>query len=209
LISGVWSQENVIVLKNPSFEEIPRKGVNIFLPINGWDDCGLIYYREETPPDIHPHNFWGVTKSASHGKTYLGMVVRDNDTRESVSQKMSKPIMPEVCYKFSIDLAQSEKYISATRMDSRTVVNFSTPIILRIWGGNKKCKEDELLAKSTPVANKEWQAYHFTFRPSKEYKFISLEAFYETPEHIPYNGHILVDNASSIVEIPCDPEEKE
>ncbi|MBK6668056.1 MAG: hypothetical protein IPG48_18445 [Saprospiraceae bacterium] len=46
----------------------------------------------ETPPDIHPKNFWGVNVEAQHGKTYLGMVARDNNAYESVMQELASPL---------------------------------------------------------------------------------------------------------------------
>jgi outer membrane protein OmpA-like peptidoglycan-associated protein len=211
-ISLSTAQRAEIYLNNPSFEDTPRKGVNTFLSIRGWNDCGLIYFRNETPPDIHPHDFWEVTKSPSDGNTYLGMVVRDNESWEFVSQRLSEDVKAGVCYKFSIDLARSRRYVSATRKDDSILENFTQPAVLRIWGGNNSCSKNELIAESKPIANIDWRTYNFVLRPNKEYRYIILEAFYKTPVLIPYNGHILLDNGSSLIEIPCDedvPEEEE
>lgn len=40
-------------------------------------------------------------------------------------------------------------------------------------------------------------------RPKTDLAFITLEAFYKTPTLKPYNGHILLDNASDIIRIAC------
>ena len=68
-----------IFLKNPSFESLV--GTHGFLPF-GWDNLGE---KGETPPDSQP-NCFGVTQKPAHGETYLGMVVRENGTTESVGQ---------------------------------------------------------------------------------------------------------------------------
>jgi len=38
--------------------------------------------------------------------------------------------------------------------------------------------------------------------------YIILEAYYKVPVLIPYNGHLLLDNASTIKRIPCDENEE-
>ena len=69
---------SVIKLLNPSFEDIPR---NSRAPM-GWTNCG---FPAETPPDVHPDpmNQFQVGMTPQNGSTYLGMVVRDNDTWEN------------------------------------------------------------------------------------------------------------------------------
>jgi hypothetical protein len=85
VIRGAFTQE-VIKLQNPSFEDIPRAGSGMTPPITGWFDCGKTNFQSETPPDIHPveTGAWGVSKDAYDGATYLGMVVRDNDSWETL-----------------------------------------------------------------------------------------------------------------------------
>ena len=51
-------------------------------------------------PDVHPGNYWEVNKPAFNGKTYVGMVVRNNDTWERISQMLEKPLIGGVCYDF-------------------------------------------------------------------------------------------------------------
>ncbi|MEO6130368.1 MAG: hypothetical protein ABIQ02_00875, partial [Saprospiraceae bacterium] len=85
--------QEAVMLENPSFEDIPRAGGQSTAPIKGWHDCGLTKFHGETPPDIHPvpTSAWEVSKPAYDGNTYLGMVVRYNDTYESLSQALSSP----------------------------------------------------------------------------------------------------------------------
>ena len=214
----VVGQGAVITLSNPSFEDTPRAGTNKFVGIKGWVDCGTREFNE-SPPDIHTENpndpIFGVTKAAKDGHTYLGMVTRENETWESVSQKLSMPLETGKCYTFSIDLARSETYFSmmqdVTYASGDTQTNQSAPpskpAVLRIWGGINYCPRNQLLAESSPITNTEWETYTFEFTPNINTKAISLEAFYKTPVLDPYFGHILLDNASEIKQIACPGEE--
>lgn len=211
-------QDAIITLSNPSFEDMPRAGTNKFVGIKGWVDCGTREFNE-SPPDIHTENpndpIFGVTKAAKDGKTYLGMVTRENESWESVSQKLSEPLEAGKCYTFSIDLARSETYFSmmqdVTYATGEKQLNQSAPpskpAVLRIWGGINYCPRNQLLAESEPVTNTEWVTYTFEFTPNIKTKAISLEAFYKTPVLDPYFGHILLDNASVIKQIPCPGDE--
>jgi len=200
-----YSQSDTIKVTNPSFEGNPLEGGNFSRLPYGWMDCG---FRGETAPDVHPvrgGNF-SVAKGPSHGDTYIGMVVRDNDTWEKISQKLTRPLQRDKCYKFSIDAARSEMYFSQSRMTDKPA-NYVTPIKLRIYGGTEYCGKEELLGETSLVDNTRWLSFAFRFEPIADYSYIVLEAFYKTPTMYPYNGNILIDNASHIVEIPCDGEE--
>jgi outer membrane protein OmpA-like peptidoglycan-associated protein len=196
------AQRDTIRLKNPSFEDTPKRGGDAIDGIAGWFDCGKINFPSETPPDIHPSGFWENNLPASDKKTYLGMVVRDNYTYESVSVRLDSFLKAGYCYKFSIHLAKAEKYISGSRTTGDKA-NYNTPAVLRIWGGSGYCNERELLAESVPVNNTSWQINTFEFRPKTNIRSITLSAFYKTPVVFPYNGNILVDGASAIVRIAC------
>jgi outer membrane protein OmpA-like peptidoglycan-associated protein len=198
-----FSQE-VIKLQNPSFEDTPRRGGEFSSPIKGWQDCGLTRFPGESPPDIHPvpATAWEVSKKAYDGETYVGMVTRDNDSWESLSQALSSPILAGTCYSFSAFISKSERYRSPTRK-SRDSVDFIRPAVMMIWGGDFFCDKVELLGESPPVTNTEWKQYHFLFQPQKTHKYITIEAFYKTPILESYNGHILVDDLSDIVPVDC------
>lgn len=199
-----YGQADTIKLNKASFEQEPFAGGD-GVSIRGWFDCGVINFPGETPPDIHPVNFWGNTKHAQHGGTYLGMVTRDNDTYESVSQKLSSKLIGGECYEFSVYLSRSERYISATRQ-SKQIENYTTPVVLRIWGGFGYCDTRELLGESAPVDHSPWKRYDFKFTPTMDVSSFTIEAFYKVPVLFPYNGHVLVDNMSPIVKVPCEDE---
>ena len=205
----LYSQADTIRLKQGSFEQRPVRGVEYGSSIKGWFDCGIINFPGNTPPDIHPVNFWGNTKQAYDGNTYLGMVVRDDDSYEAVSQKLSSPLKAGECYSFSVYLSQSAKYISGSKQlkIADPIFNYDTPSVLRIWGGSGYCGEKQLLGETVPISHTEWKPYEFKFTPQFNHRYITIEAFYKTPMLITYNGHVLVDAMSHIVRIDC--EEKE
>jgi outer membrane protein OmpA-like peptidoglycan-associated protein len=208
IFSGSIAQD-VIELRNPSFEGFPSPGTSERIGITaiGWTDCGGYWFPNETPPDIHPgpsFNPWfGVTTKAQEGETFLGMVVRDNDSWESVSQPLLGTLEAGKCYSFSIYLAKSLTHVSNTvDMESQT-----ESCVLRIHGGSGICDKREVLGETSPVSHEGWKRYDFTFQPRKDYSHLILEAFYKTPVLFPYKGNILVDNASDILQIPCPGEE--
>jgi len=229
LLPGLsYGQE--MVLNNPSFEGIPHKGIPGGPKIEKWFDCGQMMFPSQTPPDIHPlvtreirarntvfgvmrdtveAPVWEVTTQASEGKTYLGMVVRSNDTWELISQRMPSSLEGDKCYSFSIELSRSRYYVSGVEgkfdaLGNPLPENYTDPAVLRIWGGRSICGKKELLGESVTVSNNEWRTYMFEFRPNSTVNYITLEAFYKVPTLIPYNGHLLLDNASPIKRIPCD-----
>ena len=189
----------VIKLSNPSFEGTPQAQVSP----SGWYNCG---FPGETPPDIQAGDgtIFRVVKPAQHGATYLGMVTRDNDTWERVGQRLSQPLEKGKKYKFSIYLCRSESYLSPTKKDPLQVANYTTPVKLKVWGGNTYCDRVEVLGETVPVKNSEWKRFDFTFVPQRNISYLTLEAFYNQSA-FPYNGNILLDNASDIEEIPSTP----
>jgi len=197
LNSELFAQD--IYFQNPSFEGMPGRSR---LPPE-WRDCGS-QFPGESPPDTHPSGAWRVYTPPMHGKTYVGMVVRENGSWESISQMLSSPLLKGKIYEFQIGLAQSIAYLSPTRKSIATgeLFNYNSSVKLRIWGSNYVCDKKILLSESQPISNKEWRTYIFTFSTTKNVRFITLEAYYNDDKKDPYNGHILLDKASSFIEVP-------
>ncbi len=216
LVAPLSAQNEPIKLNNPSFMDIAHRGGNDFnRGPRGWQDCGAF---NETPPDVQPNPsiafkgedvaFFGVTLPAQDGPTYMGMVVRDNDTQEAVGQRLSAPLEGGKCYEMSLHLARSKTYLSGSNLRDSSgepiMVDFTKAIKIRIYGGNSYCQKTELLGETPLVNNTKWKKYELRFEPTTNHRFILIQAFYKTPTLFPYNGNVLVDNLSDIVPIPCD-----
>lgn len=193
LFSQPLNGQKNISLKNPSFEANPVMGD---VPSN-WKNCG---FPGETPPDVQPCGAFEVTASASNGETYLGMVARDNDTWEKVGTKLSSKMEAGAVYEFKIELCKSATYQSASRLTGKPM-NFITPIVLRIFGGNSYCEKEQLLGLSPPIDHTDWSTYRFTLSPQQKFSHLLLEAYYVNAQGEAYGGNILVDNASDLVPI--------
>lgn len=188
----LWGQKT-IKLKNPSFEAKP---VRSDVPSH-WKDCG---FPGESAPDVQPCGAFEVTATASDGATYLGMVTRDNDTWEKVGTKISPKMETGVVYDFSIQLCRSANYQSASRLTGEPT-NFTTPVVLRIFGGNSYCEKEQMLGVSPPIDHTDWGTYRFTLSPQQEFSHLLIEAYYADARGLAYSGNILVDNASDLVPI--------
>lgn len=201
-LTPLLAQYEPILLTNPSFEGVPAAGIQP----PGWFDCG---FPNESAPDTHSgvDSFFRVNTTAQKGRTYLGLVVRDNDTWESVSSELPKALEPGTCYTFNLYLSRSADYISPTKRGGPTY--HTTPAVFRIWGGNNACDKHEMLGSTSVITHTRWVRYQFTFEPKTRLKWFILEAFYQTPVLFPYNGNILVDNASVIRPVPCNAVQRE
>lgn len=194
----IIAQEEIITVENPSFEGKPAISK---LP-KAWTDCAAKNSLNESPPDTQP-GFWDVSLEPSHGSTYIGMVTRDVETHEAISTELSSTLLKDNCYSFKIDLAQSEKYTSPSQATDE-VVQYTKPIVFRIYGSNEACEIKELLAESDEITNHEWEQFEFILKPKRSYKFLILHAFWKIPTVFAYNGHILLDNVQEIRLVKCE-----
>lgn len=187
--------QDIIKLENPSFEDVPRAGA---VP-KSWINFGK---KSETPPDIQPGSFQ-VSKNAKHGNTYLGMVVRDNNTNESIGQKLSQPLKAGKRYTLSFFAARSEIYLSQSPTTKKPS-NYSVPVKIAFYGCiTLDCYNKDLLFRSAvTIENTEWQEYEVELIATQdaEYLIIAIEQN-RVNKSFPYNGNLLLDNFSDIVEI--------
>jgi len=203
---AAWGQVGTqIFLANPSFEGIPGAGIEI----PGWYNCGP---GGESPPDLQP-GFFEVKTPARNGSTYLGLVVRQTGTWESVGQRLSQPLAINQCYEFSLDLRRDTSYESPVGKDKDKKVRFTTPTRIIIWGGNGYCAKGEPLYSSSVVIHPRWLTYNCRLSPKKgSWSHIIIEAYYGAQD--PFNptlplytnGNILIDNATPIKQVVCGPE---
>lgn len=173
-ISSVFAQ---IRLENPSFEGIPKDATTP----DGWDACGLY-----STPDILPGH-WGVNREPKDGKSFMGLITREDNTWEYIGQRLNSDITANECYTFHCNIARSPTY-----------AGYNQPIKLKIWAGSSSCEKEQLLAQTEPVTHYDWKTYDFLFFPKKNYQFIIVEAYYVEGTVIPYRGNLIIDNCSPI-----------
>lgn len=197
--------QDTIRLKNGSFEDTPHRGDRSYWTgIKGWFDCGPENnFMRESPPDIHPNGFWNNHLEASVGKTYLGLVARDNGTYESVSQKLKIPLQAGKCYKGTIHLARSEDYQSLSRATNQPI-NYNLPLILKIYGGSSICNETVLLVQSQEIEHTNWLVYDLMLQPKETIHYLTLVAYYKNSFKEPYCGNLLVDGLSDFISVDCE-----
>ena len=195
-ISILLQGQETIELVNPSLEDISRAGQVYGFAPKGWKDCSP---ENQTSVDIQPGHF-SVFTTPKDGKSYVGMVARNSQTWEGISQKLQTPLLKGQKYEITFHLAKSNDYLSPTP-GSRKMQRFSNPLQLRVYGANDYCGNTTLLARSPIIEHDDWQAYTLAFEAPEEFTFIKLEGFYQTPTLMPYNGNLLIDDISNIIPI--------
>lgn len=177
LLSAQPSGEEKIPFRNPSFEDTPRANA---CP-SGW-----VSFTKNSTPDIMP-GAWGLRCSVKEGRSCVGLVTREDGTREDFGQELQKSLQKGHCYTFSIYLAHLPSY-----------VGHNQPVRLRVWGGGEKGRRDQLLDSSPLIDHADWKAYRFQFTPNADVKFITLEAYFGPGVLFKYKGNILLDQCSVI-----------
>lgn len=173
--------QKTIELTNGSFEGEPHDAINP----EGWESCGY-----NSTPDILPGP-WGVYQKPTDGYTFLGLISRENNTWETIEQKLVKPLKKGQCYKFTVDLSRSPAY-----------AGYAKPVRFRVWASTNSCERMQMIALSPTVEHNEWRTYPFMFFAEEGYKYIIIECFYKEDTVIPYRGNILIDNFTNFE--PCD-----
>lgn len=189
--------QSPITLSNASFEDTPGHS----RAPRDWASCS---FPEESPPDVQPDMTFRVTLPAYDGSTYLGMVVRDNNTWEGVSQALSAPLEAGLCYRLDLAAACSATYLSQSRVTGISI-NYDQPTLLRVWGGEQFCDPLELLGVIGPVSKPDWEEYSLLLQPQKRCSYLFFEAVFVGAEA--YCGNLLLDGLSDIVPIDCEQKE--
>jgi hypothetical protein len=189
-----------IPLINPSFEGIPHAGGSgLLADLKGWTDWAVTQFPRESPYDVHGAMtyYWQVTQAPQDGNTFIGLVVRPNDTWESIGQKLPSDLVAGRTYEFRYYACRDLQYNSRTA-GSPEPIDFSKAAIVRIWGAQRGGQNEELLAQSEAIENADWQEFSFTFVPNESYSYLIIEAFYSNGGLAPYAGHVLIDNAKLV-----------
>lgn len=175
-----------VPLNNPSFEGRPKHSQTP----PGWKNWG---FAGESPPDIQPNYEFGKQIAPIDGRTYLGMVARDNGTWEGVGQKLSNPLLPGRFYQIRFFVAKPVNYISLSRKYPGKQVNYDNPVHLAVLGKAKKGQERPIVLCETPrIEHSHWVVKILPFSPPDTIYSLGLAAL-PAPANQPYNGSILVD----------------
>ena len=211
--SPLFVHAQSITLQNPSFEETPGPAT---VP-RAWIYRG---FPNETPPDILPFRAnsyypdtiggqlvftaskwnYGVSLPAYAGKTYLGMVTRDNKTWESLSQLLSPSLYPDTCYRFTLYLASSPHYHSISRSNGQPT-NYNTPTRLAVSSLSQTGEIIELLGVTSLVDHPNWLPYTLILHPKKEVEQIQLSAWHQT--NTVASGNLLIDAIQPLTACSC------
>jgi len=175
-------------LTNSSFEE-SEAGIST-LP-SGWEDCG--HPGLKTPPDLFENgmdNPFNVNAIATSGIKYVGMVVRDDESRECIYQVLEEPIDPDE-YVIKVIAARSDRYTSLSPTTVQSV-EFNRPAIIDIFGVDEDGNED-LLYRSDLIESTDWITIQYRFSTNKSYEKVKITSNYQQPVLFPYNGNVLID----------------
>jgi hypothetical protein len=172
---------------NASFEGEP--GWSITPP--DWMPC-----KYNSTPDTQPEDEMNVTRPASDGNSYLGMVTRGEfgenaNSTEACGTYLTEPLEQGGCYTMIMDLYLSRELGHVA--DWAPWQSYNTPVKLRVWAGTGECSYSELLFETPPVWDEEWTTYEFPFQPQKEgLVFLILEV--DWIDDYTYYGNMMIDN---------------
>lgn len=175
-------QGEKIYFRNPSFED-PRVTATSACP-EGWTSS------PGSTPDIQP-GAWGVVCTPHDGKSCVGLVTREDGTREDISQALSERLKKGNCYTFNLYLAHAERY-----------VGYNQSVRLRVWGGSSKGAKEELLDVTPMISHTDWRNYKLHFTTAQDVSYITFEAYYAPGITFKYKGNLLLDLCSPIEK--CD-----
>ena len=181
---------------------IPMLGILLTLPLAGQSVVSLQNKGLEAPyqtgfnmphwavlrtgdtPDIQPGN-WEVVKKPFEGRSFVGLIIREDGSREGIYQELKQPLKGGQCYYLSLALARDPVY-----------AGFNLPISLRISGRYGLGGKIVELAMSPLITHTQWQVYTLEFTPPSDIDQFILQASPGPGISIAYRGNILVDGIS-------------
>lgn len=187
---------------NPNYvKELSINNINYWprYQLQDWKNCGS---DGHTPPTIHQNGEiqFGVKENAFDGDVFLGMVVRIDDTWESIGLELINKLIGGKTYRFSLYTKKSSVYSSPIAAQNKEYP-YDGSVILRVFGGQSICDRGDLLFSSEPIENEEWSELVITIEPENDYRYMRLEAFFIPLTIFPYNGNVLIDYMSDVYEV--------
>lgn len=186
LILGLWlwvgltqslplAGQGIASLNNKGFEAPYQSGFNM----PHW-----AVLKTNDTPDIQPGN-WEVVKKPFEGRSFIGLIIREDGSKEGVYQELTQPLKGGQCYYMSLALAKDSIY-----------AGFNLPIALRISGRKGLHGKIFELGMSPLITHTHWQVYTLEFTPPSDIDHFILQASPGPGIAQPYRGNILLDAIS-------------
>jgi hypothetical protein len=176
-----------IITGNDGFEGVSTMASPPSYWYNNSDGCSTI--------DTQPGPFDNYIP-ASEGNTYVSLVTRSEElggTVETVWAELKRPFELGKCYTLHLDLSLTDQLHAIWGFDE---MYFNNPCVFEVIGCNTPL-DTELLWRSEPITNFNWQTYEITFTPQKNsYSKIAFRANYVNGEK--KNSAILVDRLTCL-----------
>ena len=196
ILISAKSYAQVKITANDGFEGVKR----MEYPPDYWFNCEDGNSSADTQP-----GFWGVTKKASQGNSYVDLVTRvskDPGTYETISSDLIQPVKKNVCYNLKISLCLSDEFYADVTGFGDTV-HFFNSCVLRLYGLNGDCPSQDtstfsidtaLLWQSTPVNNSDWRTFLINFSPkTNSFTKIAFQANFVN-KYFFKNSALLIDD---------------
>jgi hypothetical protein len=188
------AQVTEIKWQNPSFEGKAKTG----LVPEGWESHS---FEGHTPPDTQPCNCGGVYKKAADGDTYIGLLIREDNSWEAIGQLLPIELIAGQTYMFNLNACRASRYLQLYGQD-KMITNFRRPAIIRLWGGTYSNPFVHLLAQTETIFNEEWKPYTLIFNAPGSINYLTLEAYFSVGTAEAYHGNVLIDQLSPIRPVP-------
>ena len=189
LLAGHLNSQSKIEFTNPSFEgDVAHSQTPV-----GWYSCqkGM-----NSPPDIHngKKKIWKNNQLPASGKTYVGLVLRQDGVIEHIGTELPEPLEENNNYAFTLKLSIPETFKGKLR--NNQIISFEDPVALEVWGSNSSCEFGELLHTTDVVFDTEWKTHKIHIQPTEDIKWLHLIPRYINKEA--YNAALLMDGLSCI-----------
>lgn len=199
----LFGQSDTLFFSNPSFEygAAIKKGNRKYSFVETISYCGFVNHptpytnNENREPFLYP----------ADGENYLVLTVSDENIWQTFSQSTSSIFEKGKCYSFTAALASTKslrQWNSIT--NSYALQKDPEPILLRVYLGKRRCDMGQLIGFTHLLSNQQWQDFQFNFEPDDFYSTVTFEVYYQAATINYYNGNILIDHLSPIVQIDCE-----
>jgi hypothetical protein len=192
-------RQSLIVLQDASFES---QTVNNAAAEYGWKTQGKF---SNCTVNFGSRSNFSNSKIPMLGESCLVLCADKDGSINSISQKLSAPLLKGHTYNFSVFLANAKHYKALPiqiKGRRRIEASYSDPLVFQVWGYSEIDDTMELLASSETIRHEAWIRYGYLLSPiESDYSHLVLSVDYDPDDNGPHNGHTLVDACSAIEEV--------